>query len=76
MVNHIKNIKETVLTPDIIVQSKTDQEAELFYKYYEKTPVTSKYLCVIIKNLEQDFFIITSYFIDTIKKGKILWEKR
>ena len=40
------------------------------------TPVTDKYLCVVVKVLTQDLFIITPYFTDTIKKGEVLWEKK
>ncbi len=48
----------------------------MFYKLYKTTPVTQKYLCVLVKNLDKDNFVITSYFTDSIKKGEILWEKQ
>lgn len=64
------------MNPDIVVKSRTDPDVELFYKYYEDTPVTEKYLCVVVKVSIGDLFIITSYFTDTVKKGDILWERR
>ncbi len=76
MVDQYDKIKETLKGPLIIKRSNTDKEVELFYKHYAKTPVTEKYLCVIVKILENDFFIITAYFTDTIKKGKSLWKKK
>lgn len=76
MVNQYNKIKATLRNPSIIVRSITDQKAELFYKNYKKTPVTEKYLCVVVKSLKDDSFIITAYFTDTIKKGEIIWEKK
>jgi len=76
MSGQINKIKETLLNPDMILRSRTDPNAELFYKNYDVTPVTKKYLCVIIKVFADDFFIITTYFTDTLKRGEILWEKR
>ena len=64
------------MNPDIVVKSRTDPDVELFYRYYEDTPVTEKYLCVVVKLSIGDLFIITSYFTDTVKKGDILWERR
>ena len=76
MSGQIDKITETLLNPDKIVHSKTDSEVELFFKHYKSTPVTEKYLCVVIKVLPDDLFIITAYFTDTIKRGKRLWEKK
>nr|MDO8079365.1 hypothetical protein [Candidatus Freyarchaeota archaeon] len=76
MSRQIDKIQETLMNPDIVVKSRTDPDVELFYKYYEDTPVTEKYLCVVVKVSIGDLFIITSYFTDTVKKGDILWERR
>jgi len=75
MAGQIDKIKETLLEPERIIRSKTDPEVELFYRRYDKTPVTEKYLCVVVKTLLVDRFIITAYFTDTIKKGETLWPK-
>ncbi len=76
MFGQMDKIENTLSNPDIIVRSKTDPEVELFYKHYPITPVTDKYLCVVVKVLIEDLFIITAYFTDTIKRGEVLWEKR
>jgi hypothetical protein len=76
MSGQIDKIKETLLNPDKIIKSKTDESAELFYQYYPITPVTSKYLCVVVKLSLNDLFAITAYFTGTIKKGELLWEKK
>lgn len=76
MSGQIGKIQETLISPDVIVKSKIDYEVELFYRHYDTTPVTEKYLCIVVKILVSDLFIITAYFTDTIKRGQILWEKR
>jgi hypothetical protein len=69
-------VQETVLDPDVIVRSKTDPEVELFYRHYSTTPVTDKHLCVVVKSIIEDIFIITAYFTDSIKRGEVVWEKK
>ena len=76
MVGQLEKIQETLLNPDRIVRSRTDSEVELFYCRYDVTPVSPKYLCVVVKVVDEDWVIITAYFTDTIKRGKTLWEKR
>jgi len=76
MSRQIEKIRNTLLNPDRIVRSLTDLEVELFYRHYDTTPVTQKYLCVVVKVLFDDLFIITAYFTDTVKGGEILWEKK
>ena len=72
----ISRIEETLRMPDRIVSSKTDKDVELFYRTYRATPVGEKFLCVVTKSARNDCFIITAYFTDSMKKGKILWIKK
>jgi hypothetical protein len=76
MSSQLNRITETLLEPDSIVRSRTDSEVELFYRYYDATPVTSKFLCIVVKVLINDNFIITAYYTDSIKKGDSLWKKK
>jgi hypothetical protein len=76
MSGQIGRIEETLLGPDIVIRSSTDPAVELFYRHYRKTPVTEKFLCVIVKVSKNDFFIITAFFTDTKKRGEILWKKK
>jgi len=41
----INKFEETLLIPDKVVLSNTDNSVELYYKYYDKTPVTKKFMC-------------------------------
>lgn len=76
MSGQISKVQDTLKSPDMIFKSRIDETVELFYRHYDTTPLTEKYLCVVIKILGSDLFVITAYFTDTIKRGIILWEKK
>jgi hypothetical protein len=76
MIGQISRIAETLADPDRIIRSRTDATVELFYRWYTSTPVTAKFLCVVIKALPDDPFMITAYHTDAVKRGEVLWEKR
>lgn len=71
----VDKIQETLSAPDTIIRSKTNPEVELFYRHYSTSPVSEKYLCIVVKVSVHDLFIITAYFTDTIKKGEVLYGK-
>lgn len=73
MVGQVERVGEVLLAPQRIVRSRTDSSVDLYYRLYEETPVTTKYLCVVVKNPDANGFVITSYFTDTIKKGELRW---
>ena len=66
-------IEETLLHPERVVQSFSDPQARLYYRFYFRTIVGSKYLCVVVKMLDDDAFVLTAYLTDRIKKGEVLW---
>ena len=68
-------ISETLCYPEIVVQSKTDSLASLYYRYYLKIKVGNKFLCVIVKKGKEDAFILTAYLTDKVKDGEIIWKK-
>ncbi len=76
MLGQIVRIQDTLMSPDVVVRSKTDPDVELFYRHYRVTPVTEKYLCAVVKVLASDLFIITAYFTDSVKRGEVLWKKK
>ena len=76
MRDQFDNIKYTLSQPEVIIRSKTDETVELFFRYYKRTPVSEKYLCVVVKNLDEDLFIITAYFTDSLKRGEVLWKRQ
>ena len=76
MSGQIDKIKETLINPDRVIKSKTDSTVELFYHHYAETPVTEKYMTVVVKVLKNDLFIVTAYVTDTVKKGESLWIRK
>ena len=66
-------IEETLLHPERVVRSFSDPQARLYYRFYFRTMVGSKFLCVVVKTLDDDAFVLTAYLTDRIKKGVVLW---
>jgi hypothetical protein len=75
MTDMLDNIEETLSNPDYVVQSKQDTSVLLYNKYYITRQFGGKYLCVIVKENENDRFIVTSYIMNVLPKGVILWQK-
>jgi hypothetical protein len=76
MTDELEKVRETAMVPDMVVRSRVDTQVELFYRRYESTRVGDKLMCLVVKVLTDDLFIVTAYFTDTIKKGETLWEKK
>jgi hypothetical protein len=45
----------------------------LFYNFYSRTIVGGKWLCVVVKYMEVDAFVVTGYLTDKPKAGEDLW---
>lgn len=75
MKNQEELIRETILSPDEVRESSKSKSVLLYYKHYRHTPVTEKYMLVVVKVLNRDGEVLTSYFTDRIKKGEIVWKK-
>lgn len=68
-------IEETLLQPERVIESFSDPTAKLHYRYYAKTLVGGKYLCVVVKTVDVDAFVLTAYLTDKIKRGISIWPK-
>jgi len=66
---------ETLLEPDVVIQSQSDDSVRLFHRFYTRLAIRDKYLCVVVKYAKGDVFIITAYFTDRVKRGEVLWKK-
>ncbi|HEV7428814.1 MAG TPA: hypothetical protein VGQ46_20875 [Thermoanaerobaculia bacterium] len=69
-------IEETLLDPVRVVQSASDIDVHLYYRFYFRTVVGGKYLCVVVKMREKGSFVLTAYLTKRMKKGVILWPNR
>jgi hypothetical protein len=74
MVGQLHRLDETLANPQIIIATSLDKSVYVYHRYYEITPVTSKYLQVVVKLLIDDAFILTAFFSKRQKKGDIVWQ--
>ena len=65
-----EEVKQALETPFEIRASKSDENVHLYYIDFE-----GKYLCVVVKNLNDQGFVITAYFTEKIKEGRQIWKK-
>ena len=66
-------VVETLLNPEKVVRSRSDASVSLYYAFQERTVTGPKWLSVVVKQSEEDAFVLTAYLTDTIKKGEELW---
>lgn len=59
-----------------MVRSSGDSQARLYYRYYYGTKVGDKHLCVVVKVLGMDAFVLTAYLTDAVKAGVVLWRRK
>jgi hypothetical protein len=45
-------------------------------RFYMGTMVGDKYLCVVVKIMGEEAFVLTAYLTDRMKRGVLLWSKR
>ena len=63
-------VKECLRNPVEVRKSSEDSEVLLHYK-----KEGSYFLCVVVRHLNGEGFIITAYITDKIKEGEIVWKK-
>jgi len=73
MVGLRRAVAETLREPEAVIQSATDPSARLYYRFYHRTMVGGKHLCVVVKVRQEDAFVVTAYLTDRVKKGTLLW---
>lgn len=63
---------QTVLqAPDEVRRSRRDPAVFLFYRLEQP----GRWLCAVVKRLNDDGFLITTYPTDAIKEGQQIWSK-
>ena len=67
-------LEETLSSPEIIIASVEDQSIHTYHRYYNATPVTSKYMIVAVKILDDDAFVVTAFYSNRMKRGHIVWQ--
>ncbi|PSQ32213.1 hypothetical protein BRD09_04345 [Halobacteriales archaeon SW_10_68_16] len=72
MKGQIDRIEETLQKPDDIRKSEQDEDVFLYYRQYDETRVTEKYLLVVVKIGVDSPFVITAFYTDRIKSGTVV----
>lgn len=75
MIGQDTKIGETVVTPDVVIESRQDPSIRMYHKLYEQTPVSRKYMLVAVKVLADDAFVVTAFFTDAQKQGIAIWAR-
>jgi len=73
MADPLERLIETIKTPETVMATAADETVHVYHRYYETTPVTSKFLLVAVKLLEDDAFVLTAFFSRREKKGTVIW---
>lgn len=69
-------IVHVLQAPAEIRVSRSDDDVKLFYRYFARTLVGGKWLCVVVKYLPNNAFVITAYLTDKLKAGENSWPTR
>ena len=64
---------QTLVEPDQVIQSLSDPDVRLYHRFYGTSRVGAKHLCVVVKWRAEDAFLVTAYFTDRPKRGRVLW---
>jgi hypothetical protein len=67
-------IDDVLRNPETVVRSRTDPTVNLCYRFYAQTAVGGKWLCVVVKYVLNDAFVLTAYLTDKIKAGEIWFD--
>ncbi|PKP60762.1 MAG: hypothetical protein CVT88_02145 [Candidatus Altiarchaeales archaeon HGW-Altiarchaeales-1] len=65
-----KEVEDTLIDAFEVRKSKSDPCVFLYYKKQNE-----HYICVVIKHLNGDGFVITAYKTNIIKEGELIWTK-
>ena len=66
-------LAETIARPELVVESRSDGSAVLYYRLLRSSAFGVKWMCVVVKYREDDAFVLTAYLTDRPKKGNQLW---
>jgi hypothetical protein len=71
-----RRIAETVSDPEKVLESLSDPQARLYYRYYVGTAVGDKHLCVAVKVEDNDAFVLTAFLMRRPMGGRQLWPRK
>jgi len=65
-----RDVRQAIEKPDEIRRSKADPNV---YLYYRKSDTV--YTCAVVKHLNDEGFLITTYVTDAVKIGEVIWTR-
>jgi hypothetical protein len=68
-------LANAIASPAVVVRSRTDHQVFLYYTPAVTDLFGAKLLCVVIKHLPGDSFVITAYLTDKMKAGETIWTR-
>jgi hypothetical protein len=69
-------LERVLQDPTEVRVSRSDENVRLFYEFYARTQIGGKWLCIVVKYLPNDAFVITAYLTDSVKAGEVVWPKK
>jgi hypothetical protein len=64
---YLEDMQETLRIPDTITRFSMDKDVRYYYRFLKRRKHTANYLLLIVKYLNGEGFIITAYFVRSIK---------
>ena len=71
MRGHVAGVQDVLRTPDEIRRSRSDSAVFLFYQLERP----GRWICAVVKRLNDEAFLITTYPTDSIREGERVWSK-
>lgn len=69
MEGRIGHLADTLQEPDEVRISEQDDTVHLYHRHYSLTPVTEKYLLVVLKHAVENPFVITAFDTNRLKSA-------
>jgi hypothetical protein len=70
MRNRLEEVRQTLLDPDEVRRSVSSPNVLLFHRQ-----ASTRWVCAVVKNVNQNGYLLTAYPADKIKHGELLWKK-
>lgn len=65
--NQTENMLKTLESPEVVYYSPVENLYH-YYRHFTNTPVTEKYLLLVVEHLNDEGFVVTAFFVSKIKK--------
>jgi hypothetical protein len=70
MLGREKEVQEALEKPDEVRRSRVDPDVCLYYKRKR-----AHHICIVVRHLDDEGFLITAYFTEAVKIGEVIWKK-